>query len=92
MRKYAITRTLTMTKCTAKCIDNESMEPFDHPLSIVGKVRKPEKMLAIAKKLIETDDVTVIQVTDITTKSALYGCTVEAFESVAEIIKESEEE
>ena len=84
-RKFEFTRTLDNTLATALIFDKNTAEAENRTYLVSGKYTVDDRKLAKRiQKLVEADDnLKFIQIVDATTKSALYGTTLEQFMQVA---------
>lgn len=73
-----ITRTVVGTKVTVLCLNTETAEPFNDSVIISGKA-DDKTALKAAKKILDTDTVSVCKVVDLESVEKRYGMSEQDF-------------
>lgn len=85
-RERMVTRTVLSTKVTVLCLNTETAEPFNETVILSGTFKDNKAILKAAKKLLETEVVSVAKVVDVIIEEALYGMTEQEFIQSAKIL------
>lgn len=68
-----VTRTATTTKATVLCLNVETAEPFNDTVLLPGIYKDNKSILKDAKKLLDTEEVSVCKVVNVEVEEKLYG-------------------
>lgn len=85
-RTPMVTRTITLTRANVLCLNVTNAEPFNVLLEVPHRCVNTDKLLELAKKEINTDDVKVVHIVDLDYVEHLYGMSEEDFIKNAEIL------
>lgn len=85
-RKRMVTRTITATVVELKCADLVDNKLFDTSITLSGTYKNNEAVLKRAKKMLDSDSQTVLQVISTNEQMNTYGMPEEEFIANASII------
>lgn len=78
-KKYPFTRTIQKQTVTALVFDKTTAEPSNTTVTLAAPIADPAKLERTVAKMVETDNIKLIEVVDSFTEEKLYGITAEAF-------------
>ena len=68
-----VTRTALTTKATVLCLNTETAEPFNETVTLSGTYKDAKSLLKDAKKLLDSDTISVCKVVNVELEQLLYG-------------------
>lgn len=85
-KQRMVTRTALTTNATVLCLNTETAEPFNQTVVLSGTYKDTKVLLKDAKKLLDSDTVTVCKVVDVSVEEKLYGMPENEFLSAAKVL------
>ena len=85
-RERMVTRTVTLTKGLALCMDINTCETVVKEIELSGDLPTADVILKKAKKVYETDTFKVVTVRDIVEQEVLYGMPEQDFIKLAKVL------
>lgn len=78
-RAKNVTRTFSVTNATVLCLNCTTAEPFNETVKLSGVFEDEKQILKAAKKLLESDEISVAKVVDVSVENHLYAMPEQVF-------------
>lgn len=81
-----VTRTITVTKITALCLNIETAEPFNKTVMLSGTFNDEKSMMKAAEKILNTETERAVHIVSTEEIETLYGMTEQEFIQKAQVL------